>query len=118
MSKASINQFLSEISPGVLQFGNVRMALLDIESGFWSIRRQIEALIGPQLTNSVLQQAGANGGASFASSFGMANTVKFSCRFTPKRSRDKQAWIFQYLLYKATNVFGFDAKLACLIAGA
>lgn len=54
------------------------MALLDIESGFWSIRRQIEALIGTQLTNSVLQQAGANGGASFAASFTKddANTLQ------------------------------------------
>lgn len=48
------------------------MALLDVEVGFWSIRRQMEALIGPRLTNSVLQQAGANGGASFAKSFGTA----------------------------------------------
>ena len=46
------------------------MAMLDIEAGFWGIRRQIEALIGSRLTNSVLQQAGANGGASFAGSFG------------------------------------------------
>lgn len=46
------------------------MAILDVESGFWSIRRQVEALIGTQLSNSVLQQAGANGGASFATSFG------------------------------------------------
>ena len=56
-------------STGVLQLGGARMALLDIESGFWSIRRQMEALIGTHLTNSVLQQAGANGGASFARSF-------------------------------------------------
>lgn len=50
------------------------MALLDIEAGFWSIRRQLEAMIGVQLTNSVLQQAGANGGASFAKTFGTANS--------------------------------------------
>jgi PAS domain S-box-containing protein len=60
---------LTQFSPGVLQFGGARMALLEIESGFWSIRRQIEALIGTRLTISVLQQAGANGGASFAHSF-------------------------------------------------
>lgn len=60
---------LSQISPGVLHFGGARMALLEIESGFWGIRRQIEALIGTHLTNSVLQQAGVNGGASFARSF-------------------------------------------------
>ena len=70
MSKNDVSRFLSEISSGVLNFGAVRMALLDIESGFWSIRRQVEALIGLKLTNSVFQQAGANGGASFATSFG------------------------------------------------
>jgi len=60
---------LIEKSVGFLQLGGARMALLDIESGFWGIRRQMEALIGDRLTNSVLQQAGANGGASFAKSF-------------------------------------------------
>ncbi|MBC7334649.1 MAG: GAF domain-containing protein [Clostridia bacterium] len=55
--------------PGVLRFGGARMALLDIEAGLWGLRRQLEALVGPQLTDAVLQQAGANGGASFARSF-------------------------------------------------
>lgn len=45
------------------------MALLDIEAGFWGLRSHLEALLGVSLTNSVLQQVGANGGASFASSF-------------------------------------------------
>jgi PAS domain S-box-containing protein len=45
------------------------MALLDIEAGFWALRRQIKALAGDRLTDSVLQQAGANGGASFAAAF-------------------------------------------------
>ncbi len=65
----SFNQYISQEKPGVLHFGGARMAMLDIQAGFWGLRRQIEALIGPRLTNSVLQQAGANGGASFASSF-------------------------------------------------
>ena len=51
------------------------MALLDIEAGFWSIRRQIEALVGAKLTNSVLQQSGANGGASFAQSLGITSNA-------------------------------------------
>ena len=55
--------------PGLLRFGGARMCLLDIEAGFWGLRRQMEALVGRQLTDSVLQQAGANGGASFAQSF-------------------------------------------------
>jgi PAS domain S-box-containing protein len=61
--------FLSEEREGVLCFSGARMALLDIEAGFWGLRRQMEALVGPRLTDAVLQQAGANGGASFARSF-------------------------------------------------
>jgi two-component system nitrate/nitrite sensor histidine kinase NarX len=61
--------FLSEERPGVLCFGGARMALLDIEVGFWGLRRQMEALVGRRLTDAVLQQAGANGGASFARAF-------------------------------------------------
>ena len=73
MNDQKLTQLLSENSPGVLHFGNARMALLDIDAGFWGIRRQIDALIGTRLTNSVLQQAGANGGGSFARSFGKAD---------------------------------------------
>ncbi len=65
----TIQNLLIEEQTGVLRFGGERMALLDIEAGFWGLRRQIEALIGERLTSSVLQQAGANGGASFAQSF-------------------------------------------------
>ena len=57
---------------GFLRFGGARMAMLDIEAGFWSIRRQLEALVGSQLANNTLHQAGVNGGASFAESMGMA----------------------------------------------
>ena len=65
----SLHNLLAEEQSGILNFGGARMALLDIEAGFWGLRRQIEALIGERLTSSVLQQAGANGGASFAQSF-------------------------------------------------
>ena len=65
----------------MLHFGGARMALLEIESGFWSIRRQMEALVGPRLTKSVLQQAGANGGASFARSFFSENVDERSSGF-------------------------------------
>jgi PAS domain S-box-containing protein len=60
---------LFEEKPGTLRFGGARMALLDIEAGFWGLRRQVEALVGRRLADAVLQQAGANGGASFARSF-------------------------------------------------
>jgi signal transduction histidine kinase len=45
------------------------MALLDIEAGFWGLRRQMEAMVGHHLTDNAMQQAGANGGASFARAF-------------------------------------------------
>jgi len=60
----SHHTLLSEGGPGVLYFGGARMALLDIEAGFWGLRRQLEALVGQRLTDAVFQQAGANGGAS------------------------------------------------------
>jgi signal transduction histidine kinase/predicted hydrocarbon binding protein len=66
---ATHHPLLSEERPGVLHFGGTRMALLDIEAGFWALRRQIETLVGRRLTDVVLQQAGANGGASFARAF-------------------------------------------------
>jgi len=63
--------FLSEDEHrlGVLYFGGARTALLDIEAGFWGLRRQLEALVGRRLADAVLQQAGVNGGAFFAQSF-------------------------------------------------
>lgn len=57
---------LSEEKAGVLRFGGARMALVDVKAGFWGLRRQMEALVGRELTDNAIQQAGANGGASFA----------------------------------------------------
>jgi PAS domain S-box-containing protein len=54
--------------PGTLWFGSARMALLDVEAGFWTLRRSLTALAGRRLTGVVLQRAGANSGASFARS--------------------------------------------------
>jgi hypothetical protein len=53
-----------EQRPGVLYFGGVRMALLDIEAGFWELRRQPEPLIGRRLTDAVVA---AGGGERWAS---------------------------------------------------
>jgi PAS domain S-box-containing protein len=64
---------LSEERPGTLRLGGARMILLDIESSFWGLRRQMEALVGQRLTDAVLQQAGANGGAAFARAFTSAD---------------------------------------------
>jgi PAS domain S-box-containing protein len=53
-------------APGHLHLGWARMALVDIEAGFWSLRRQVENLIGSKAAGEIFQQAGANGGASYA----------------------------------------------------
>jgi signal transduction histidine kinase/putative methionine-R-sulfoxide reductase with GAF domain/predicted hydrocarbon binding protein len=76
----SISYFLSSQRPGHLLFGGARMALLDIEASFWGIRRQIEALAGRHIADSVLQQAGANGGASFARSFATSTLPEEAAR--------------------------------------
>ncbi len=82
MSENDLRDLLVQQSEGILSLGGARMALVDVEAGFWAIRRQIEALIGPGLTNSVFQQAGANGGASFAKTFtstmGLSGATAFS----------------------------------------
>jgi signal transduction histidine kinase/predicted hydrocarbon binding protein len=64
---------LTQGAPGELRFGGARMALMDIEAGLWGLRRQIETLVGPRLADNILQQAGANGGASFARALVDAN---------------------------------------------
>jgi signal transduction histidine kinase/predicted hydrocarbon binding protein len=56
-------------NPGLLYCGGTRMALLDVEGGFWALRAQLEALAGKRLADAVLQQAGAHGGACFARAF-------------------------------------------------
>jgi signal transduction histidine kinase len=55
--------------PGVLYFGGARMALLDIEEGFWNLRKHVETLVGSQLTDFTMKQAGIYGGASFAKKY-------------------------------------------------
>lgn len=74
------SSYLSAEQPGVLRFGGARMALLDVKDGFWGLRRQVEALVGRHLTDTVFQQAGANGGASFAHAFvGQAGDAQALC---------------------------------------
>jgi two-component system nitrate/nitrite sensor histidine kinase NarX len=69
----TLSSFLSTEQPGVLRFGGARMAMLDVRDGFWGLRRQVEMLVGRQLTDAMFQQAGANGGASFARAFAGQN---------------------------------------------
>ena len=82
MQTFDLDDLLINNSSGFLQLGGARMALLDVEAGFWGIRRQIETLIGECLTNSVFEQAGANGGASFAQSFVKPTAKEKSAAFT------------------------------------
>jgi len=63
------NPSVIQASPGILQFCGARIALLEIESGYWSIRHQMDTMFGLRMSNAVLQQAGANAGASFAKPF-------------------------------------------------
>ncbi len=60
---------LSQERPGVLHYGGARITLLDVEASFWGLCRHLEALVGGRLSAAVLQQAGVNGGASFARTF-------------------------------------------------
>ncbi len=97
----SYRDFLTEERRGVLRFGGARMALLDIEAGFWGLRRQIKALAGERLTDSVLQQAGANGGASFAAAF----TTQSPAADAPQLLRECIA------AYQAAGFGRFDIEL-------
>lgn len=49
------------------------MAFMDIEAGFWSLHRQVENSLGAKAAGEIFQQAGANGGASYAAAQGQAN---------------------------------------------
>jgi signal transduction histidine kinase/PAS domain-containing protein len=58
---------LHEAAPGVLQSGASRMAFVD-SAGLWELRRQMRALVGPRLTDVILQRAGLNSGMALARS--------------------------------------------------
>ncbi|MCA1899412.1 MAG: histidine kinase [Chloroflexi bacterium] len=72
MPSPLLSNYLTHPSPGVLTLGGARMAFVDIESGFWSLRRQLETLLGESAARAVFQQAGADGGASYAAAQGRA----------------------------------------------
>ncbi len=66
MREPSLSEYLAQTAPGIITVGGARMAFVDIESGFWSLRRQVENLLGARTAGEIFQQAGANGGASYA----------------------------------------------------
>ncbi|GAB4556433.1 MAG: hypothetical protein Fur0016_17250 [Anaerolineales bacterium] len=73
MKSSSLSEYLSQTAPGALTIGGARMAFMDIESGFWSLRRQTETLLGAKTASELFQQAGANGGASYAAAQGSSD---------------------------------------------
>ncbi|NWG22210.1 MAG: GAF domain-containing protein [Chloroflexi bacterium] len=68
-----LSEYLAQTAPGTLTIGGARMAFIDIEAGFWSLRRQVENLLGARQAGEIFQQAGANGGASYAATQGLAD---------------------------------------------
>lgn len=78
-SEMTVHNLLTEEQLGVLRFGGTRMVLLDIEASIWGLRRQMEAIVGRQLTNTAVQQAGANSGATFVRNFAPDVTEATAC---------------------------------------
>jgi len=72
MKHPFLSERLSQPILGVLTLDGARMAFVDIESGFWSLRRQLETLLGETAARAIFQQAGADGGASYAAAQGRA----------------------------------------------
>lgn len=60
------------------------MAFMDIEAGFWSLRRQMETQLGLKVASEIFQQAGANGGASYAATQGQKNDSESQRRLFEK----------------------------------
>jgi PAS domain S-box-containing protein len=102
MEQSTLSDYLAQTAPGVLTVGGARMALVDIEAGFWGIRRQLETLLGAPLANSVFQQAGANGGASFAASQGQ----------TPDQQAQKDLFAQCVQAYQAAGFGQFEISRA------
>ncbi len=73
MNSPSLSEYLAQTSPGALTIGGARMAFMDIEAGLWSLRRQVENLLGTKTAGEIFQQAGANGGASYAAAQGRSD---------------------------------------------
>lgn len=53
-------------NPAAPPFGEARFVVLDVESGFGELRRQIIRLVGPRLAHTALYEAGVASGATFA----------------------------------------------------
>ncbi|MBN1486943.1 MAG: GAF domain-containing protein [Anaerolineae bacterium] len=61
-----VHTLLSTKTPGVLCLDDTRIAILNIETGFWELRDQLESWIGRQMTQTILQQTGIRGGLALA----------------------------------------------------
>ncbi len=59
---------ISFLRKGWLEVGSTRMVLLEVRGGFYALRESLEMLVGPDVTERVLYEAGAQGGISYARS--------------------------------------------------
>ncbi len=66
---------ISYLRQGWLEVGSTRMVLLEVRGGFYAIRDSLEMLVGPDVTERVLYEAGNAGGISYANSAVTAGTV-------------------------------------------
>jgi hypothetical protein len=53
-------ELLAENASGILHLSGDRMALLEVQDELWSIRRYVQALIGPRLSQSIHPHGGSN----------------------------------------------------------
>jgi signal transduction histidine kinase/predicted hydrocarbon binding protein len=66
---------INYLSKGWLEVGSTRMILLEVRGGFYALRDSLEMLVGPDVAERVLYEAGNAGGMSYASSAVAAGTV-------------------------------------------
>ncbi len=64
-----LQTLLKEEYPGLLRFAGTRGFVLDVETSFWALWQEIEALAGPQLTSVLMHRAGTQAGIAFAHAF-------------------------------------------------
>lgn len=64
-----LQTLLKQAHPGLLHFAGTRGFVLDVETGFWALWQEIEALAGAQLTSVLMHRAGTQAGIAFAHAF-------------------------------------------------
>ncbi len=64
-----LQTLLQQEYPGLLRFAGTRGFVLNVETSFWALWREIESLVGPQLTGVLMHRAGTQAGMAFAHAF-------------------------------------------------